>query len=78
MFGLEDKQKEPFQYDIEKEIKNKPERAKEILTRITEHEKEIQDVLRSGEDKKEFDDLKKLLEGYEALKVVIERIHKAK
>jgi|GEM_PF-1893830 transcription termination factor NusB len=78
MFGLEDKQKQPFQYDIEKEIKNKPEKAKEILKKIEEHETEIKEILRKGENSKEFDELKKLLEGYESLKVVIGRIQKGK
>jgi uncharacterized protein YjgD (DUF1641 family) len=76
MFGLEDKQKEPFIYDIEKEIRNKPERKKEILDRIAKHEQEIKEILRKGGNEKEFKDLKMLLEGYEALKKVIGRIKK--
>ena len=78
MFGLEEKQKEPFLYDLEKKIRKDPKNAKQMLERISQHEHEIKEILRKGDNKKEFDDLKTLLEGYEALTIVIKRIQKGK
>ena len=78
MFGLEEKQTEPFLYDIEKKIRKDPKNAKEMLERIAKHKHEIKEVLRKGDNKKEFDSLTKLVEGYDALEIVINRIKKSK
>lgn len=76
MYGLEQNQKEPFTYDLEKEIKNNPKRKKEILDRIQNHENEIKTLLREGNKSKEFKDLETLVHGYGALKKVLNRMDK--
>jgi len=73
MFGLEDKQKEPFAYDIEKQFRKDEKKSKEILTRLSEHENEVAGLLRKESNDK---DLKILLEGYKALPKVIQKIQK--
>lgn len=78
MYGLEKNQKEPFLYDLEKKIRKDPKNAKQMLEKIGQHEYEIKEILRKGDNKKEFSDLKTLLEGYEALSTVIKRIQKSK
>lgn len=73
MFGLEDNQKEPFAYDIEKQIRKDEKKAKEILARLSEHENEISSILKKESNDK---DLKILLEAYRAMPKVIQRIQK--
>ena len=75
MFGLEQNQKEPFAYDIEKQLRTDAKKSKELLKRLADHEQEITTLL-----KKESKDsnLKILLEGYKAIPKVIKRIQKTK
>lgn len=76
MFGLEDhkkkKQSEEFVFDLEKDLKN-PQKRQAIKKDIEERIQQVKSVLRSGEDKGEFDQFGILLHGYTSLLRVIER-----
>lgn len=77
MFGLEEqKKKEPekeFVFDLEREM-GKAEKQKELKSKIEERLQKIKQVLRSGENKEEFDHFGALLHGYAAFLKVITRI----
>ena len=77
MFGLEEqKKKEPQKeliFDLEKDM-SKSEKQKELKSRIEARLQRIKQVLRSGEDKEEFDHFGTLLHGYAAFLKVISRV----
>ena len=81
MFGLEGQKngKKPalFQFDLEKELENSRSR-KEIKTKIEGRLQQIKEDLRSGEQKENYDQLGTLLQGYNALMKVIERVPSGK
>ena len=78
MFGLESKdQPQRFEFDLEKDLKEKPNEIKKILTQIDSQSKEIKSALRSGAASENFDQCGVLLQGYEALERVVNRIKKA-
>ena len=62
MYGLEKEPEGKFSFDLEKEIKENPTRAKEIL--------------RKGANEKEFDDLEILLQGYVSLQKILKKVSK--
>lgn len=74
MFGLEKKPDEKFAFDLEKEIKERPSRGKEILDKVEKRIQEIKKHLREGASEKEFDDLGILLHGYAALQKVLRKV----
>ncbi|MEN9654624.1 MAG: hypothetical protein RL235_736 [Chlamydiota bacterium] len=76
MFGLEkeDKKGKRFMFDLEKEIHEKPARAKEILSKVEKRILEIKTKLREGAGEKEFDRLGVLLHGYSALQKVLRKV----
>jgi len=74
MFGLEKKPGEKFVFDLEKEIKDKPNRGKAILENAEKHIQEIKKSLREGADEKDFDKLGILLHGYAALQKVLRKV----
>ncbi|MDE3046541.1 MAG: DUF5398 family protein [Verrucomicrobiota bacterium] len=76
MFGMEKKGPEKFVFDLEKEIKEKPTRGKEILTQVEGRINEIKKQLREGANEKEFDQLGILLNGYTALQKVLKKASK--
>jgi hypothetical protein len=76
MFGLEKKPGEKFLFDLEKEILEKPARAKQILTHVEHQIAEIKKTLREGTHEKDFDPLGTLLHGYTALQKVVKKIGK--
>lgn len=73
MFGLETNQKEPFSYDIEKQIRKDKKKAEEILNRLSKNENEIAKILKTECNDK---NLTILLDGYKAAPKVIQRIQK--
>ncbi|MBX9744257.1 MAG: EscE/YscE/SsaE family type III secretion system needle protein co-chaperone [Chlamydiales bacterium] len=75
MFGLEKKPSEKFAFDLEKEIKNKPERKKEILAKVSAHIHEIKQLLREGANEKDFERLGFLLNAYLSLQKVLTKIN---
>ena len=48
MFGLEKKDKPLFEFDLEKELKNEPGKAKDLLKKTDEAIQEIKSKLRQG------------------------------
>lgn len=76
MYGLEKKPGEKFAFDLEREIKEKPARGKEILKKVEERIHEIKKHLREGQNEKDFDRLGILLHGYAALQKVLRKVAK--
>ena len=76
MYGLEKKSGEKFAFDLEKEIKEKPSRGKEILDKVEKRIHEIKKLLREGANEKDFDRLGILLHGYAALQKVLRKVAK--
>ncbi len=74
MFGLEKKPGEKFAFDLEKEIREKPSRGKEILDKVEERVQEIKKSLREGANEKDFDKLGILLHGYAALQKILRKM----
>jgi hypothetical protein len=74
MFGLEKKPGEKFAFDLEKEIKEKPSRGKEILEQVEKRIHDIKKTLREGANEKDFDKLGILLHGYAALQKIIRKV----
>lgn len=76
MFGLEDQQKKgknnEFVFELEKELKD-PAQSKALKAHIEERVQKIKELLRSGENKEEFDNFGVLLHGYTALLKVVGR-----
>ena len=73
MYGLGKEAKEKFAFDLEKELKTNPNRAKEILTKADERIHEIKNLLREGLNEKDFDQLGILLHGYTSLQKVLKK-----
>jgi len=76
MYGLEKNPAKKFDFDLEKEIKDKPTRLKEILEKAEQRIQAIKQQLREGAGEKEFDQLGILLHGYSALQKVIKKVAK--
>ena len=74
MYGLEDKPGGQFAFDLEKEIKQNPNRGKEILQHVDEMIGEIKGKLRKGANEKDFDLLGTLLHGYASLQKVLKKV----
>jgi len=74
MFGMEKKRGEKFAFDLEKEIKEKPSRGKEILDKVEKRIQELKKHLREGANEKDFDQLGILLHGYAALQKVLRKV----
>lgn len=76
MFGLEEqKKKKPsneFVFELENDFKN-GKKSRELKVRIDGRIQKIKEVLRSGEEKDEFDKFGVLLHGYTALLKVMAR-----
>lgn len=76
MYGLEKEMKEKFTFDLEKEIKAKPARKKEILEHAETMIHDLKKRLREGANEKDFDKLGILLHGYSALQKVLKKAAK--
>jgi hypothetical protein len=76
MYGLEKKPEGRFAFDLEKEIKQKPQRGKEILAKVEKKIAQIKKALREGANEKDFDRLGILLHGYAALQKVLRKAAK--
>ncbi len=76
MFGLESPKKkkaDEFIFELERDLKTPGERAS-IKRKIEERIQQIKSILRSGENKEEFDQFGLLLHGYTSLLRVISRV----
>jgi len=75
MFGLENQKKkkvEAFVFDLEKDWKN-PAKHREMKEKIEARIQRIKTILKTGENKEEFDQLGILLHGYTSLLKVMAR-----
>lgn len=76
MFGLENQKKqkntEEFVFDLEKDLKNNKTQT-ELKKKMEARIQQIKEVLRSGENKEDFDKLGALLHGYTSMLKVIAR-----
>ncbi len=75
MFGMENQKKKKtpeFVFELEKEFKNS-KKHKECKDKIEKRIQTIKEVLRSGENKEEFDSYGVLLHGYTSLLKVMSR-----
>lgn len=76
MFGLE-KEKKPFQFDLEIELKKDQKKAKERITLIDHRIDTLKKDIQARASKKEVDECGVLLHGYTALKKVINNVVKS-
>lgn len=74
MYGLKKEPKEPFQFDLEADLKKDPKQAKEMLKSIEERIGKLKTLLRQGAENEDFDEYGVLLHGYAALKKTLEKI----
>lgn len=76
MFGLENQKKnkksQEFIFDLENDLKNN-KKHKEIKKAVEAKIQRIKEILRSGEEKGEFDQFGALLHGYTSLLKVMAR-----
>lgn len=74
MYGLEQKGKALFEFDLEKDLKANPAKAKELLKTCEGNIQEVKNILRQGTASAEYDQFGVLLHGYAALQKVLTRI----
>lgn len=80
MFGMEkhkkkEKKAEPTVFDIENALKINPHKKKELLENMQNRLDYIKGFLREGSDHEEYEKMGFILNGYAAIKKVIERIN---
>ncbi|MBM3198187.1 MAG: needle chaperone SctE [Chlamydiae bacterium] len=78
MFGLEKKQRQLFEFDLEKELKENTTKKQALTGEVENTIQEIKSLLRSGTDTADFDQYGVLLHGYTALLKVLQRISQKK
>lgn len=77
MFGLEKgKGRALLEFDLEKELKADPAKAKKTLGEIQGKIAEIKALLRAGSESEDFEQLGVILHGYTALQRVLTRVCK--
>jgi hypothetical protein len=76
MYGMEKKKGEKFTFDLEKEIQEKPGRAKELLQKVETRMQQVKHELRQGHSQEVYDQLGVLLHGYSALQKVLKKAAK--
>jgi len=77
MFGLEKSPREKFDFDLEIDLKDNPQKAKELFNKIEATIKKIKQKLKSGGSKDDLNKLGHLLEGYIALLKVLKKTQKS-
>lgn len=73
MFGMEKKQPERFEFDLEKDLKKSDKEKKRVLDQIDAQTNALKTTLREGTASENFDKCGVLLQAYGALKRVVER-----
>lgn len=77
MFGLKkDRKKQPFEFDLEKDLKQDAGKRTKILDEIGHKKQELKTLLREGAKSQEFEECGLLLQGYEALERVVHSLEK--
>ena len=74
MYGMEKKTQGPFEFDLERELKTDPPKAKELLKATEERIHELKGLLRQGSDTADFEQYGVLLHGYAALQKVLTKV----
>lgn len=74
MYGLEKTPKAMFEFDLEKDLKKDPNKARELSKNAEAKIQEIKNQLREGTKGPDLDNLGVLLHGYTALQKVLNRI----
>lgn len=74
MYGLEKKPKHVFEFDLEKDLKKDPHKARDLLKTAETKINEVKALLREGVKGPELDELGVLLHGYTALQKVLNRL----
>jgi hypothetical protein len=74
MYGLEKKERALFEFDLEKDLKKDPSKAKELLKTVEGRIQQIKGSLREGTNSEGFDQLGVLLQAYVALQKVLTKI----
>jgi transcription termination factor NusB len=74
MYGLEKKPKHVFEFDLEKDLKKDPNKARELLESTQTKIDHIKTLIRKGSKGPELDQLGVLLHGYNALQKVLNRL----
>lgn len=74
MYGLEKKGRALFEFDLEKDLKTHPSKAKDLLKAVENRIQEIKNTLRQGTGSEDFDKLGILLHGYAALQKVLTKV----
>jgi hypothetical protein len=74
MYGLEKKGRALFEFDLEKDLKSHPSKAKELLKTVEHRIQEIKNTLRQGTGSEDFDKFGVLLHGYAALQKVLTKV----
>ena len=74
MYGLEKKGRALFEFDMEKELKEKPGKMKELLQHCETRIQEVKNILRQGTASSEYDSFGVLLHGYVSLQKVLTRM----
>lgn len=74
MYGLEKKGRPMFEFDLEKDLKKDPSKARAILQAAEGKIQEIKGVIREGSKSAEVDNLGTLLHGYTALQKVLNKL----
>lgn len=74
MYGLEKKGRALFEFDLEKDLKTHPTKAKDLLKTVETRIQEIKNTLRQGAESADFDKLGILLHGYAALQKVLTKV----
>ena len=74
MYGLEKTPKAMFEFDLEKDLKKDPSKARELSKSAEGKIQEIKNQLREGIKGPDLDNLGVLLHGYTALQKVLNRI----
>lgn len=73
MFSFEKKKTPDVPYDLEKEWKN-PSKASAWRKKIDERVEELKSMIRKGNSPEEFRELEVLLQGFLALKKIMNRV----
>jgi len=77
MFGLEKKKKpKAFEFDLEKQLRSSKDEAKKVLHQIDSQSRRLKSALRKGQASENFDQCGTLLQGYAALRRVVNRVTK--
>lgn len=76
MYGLEKKDKGPFEFDLEADLRKDPSKAHNLLKMVEQKIVEIKNNLRQGAQSADFDKLGVLLHGYTALQKVLNKAQK--